>query len=210
MLGASALAIARLPKAYAAPIDKQRFLSWVPDTVGPWKFVGASGLVLPPPDALSDRTYDNLVTRVYEAPDRPLVMLLIAYNNTQDGVLQVHRPEICYPVGGYTLSPTRSGRLEVSGRAVPLNMFSATGIDRTEQVLYWTRVGDTFPRTWAEQRFTVAKANVSGRIPDGAMMRVSLIGDDLDAAQPLLEGFARDFVAASPKPLNQILLGTSG
>jgi EpsI family protein len=125
-------------------------------------------------------------------------------------VLQVHRPEICYPVGGFVLSPTRSSSVRLAGRQVPANMFSAVGPDRTEQVLYWTRVGTTFPRSWAEQRYAVARANVGGRIPDGAMLRISLIGGDLDPAQPLLEGFARDFVAASPQPLNHVLLGPTG
>src|SRR3546814_5133423 len=31
----------------------------------PWRFQQSSGLVLPPEDALSDRLYDNLVTKVY-------------------------------------------------------------------------------------------------------------------------------------------------
>ena len=210
LLAASGLAVARTPKAYAAPIDKKRFQSWVPDTVGRWNFVRASGVVLPPPDALVDRTYDNLVTRVYEAPDSPQMMLLIAYNNTQDGMLQVHRPEVCYPVGGYALSATRSSSLRLGGRAVPANKFSAMGLDRSEQVLYWTRIGDAFPRSWTEQRLAVAKANLAGRIPDGAMMRVSLIGDDLDAAEPVLEGFAREFIAVSPPMLGRILLGPMG
>lgn len=207
MLAASGLAVARMPRAYASPIAKQRFLSWVPDTVGPWTFATASGVVLPPPDALSDRTYDNLVTRVYEAPDRPPMMLLIAYNNTQDGVLQVHRPEICYPVGGYVLSPRQFGTLALAGRGVPTTMFSAVGPNRTEQVLYWTRVGTAFPRSWIEQRLAVAEANVAGRIPDGAMVRVSLAGDNLSAARPELERFARDFLAVSPEPLGRVLLG---
>lgn len=207
MIAASGLSIFRLPRAYASPIEERRFLSWVPDTVGPWTFVRASGVVLPPPDALSDRTYDNLVTRVYEAPGRSPVMLLIAYNNTQDGVLQVHRPEICYPVGGYALSPTKGEQLVLSGRNVPTNMFSAVGTERTEQVLYWTRVGNAFPRSWAEQRLAVAEANLAGRIPDGAMLRISLIGDNLAAAKPELEGFAQSFVARCPDQLARVLLG---
>ncbi len=207
MFAASGIAVARMPSAYASPIDKKRFLAWMPDTVGPWNFVRASGVVLPPSDALLDRTYDNLVTRVYEAPNHMAIMLLIAYNNTQDGVLQVHRPEVCYPVGGFALSPTMPGSLALPGRSLPINAFSAVGPDRTEQVLYWTRVGTAFPRTWAEQRMAVAEANIAGRIPDGAMLRVSVIGDSFAVARPELERFSRDFLAASPEPLGRVLLG---
>ena len=207
MFAASGLAIARLPQPYAPLIDKQRFLSWVPDKAGPWSFSRSSGVVLPPPDAYTDRIYDNLVTRVFEAANLPSVMMLIAYNNKQDGVLQVHRPEICYSVGGYSLSPTLFHTMALAGRSLPANMFSALGPDRNEQVLYWIRIGDAFPRTWAEQRWAVAQANVAGRIPDGAMLRISLLGDNMNEAKPMLEGFAGDFIAASPKPLNHILLG---
>ena len=207
MLAASGMALARMPSAQAAPIAKDRFDDWVPDMVGPWRFATVSGVVLPPPDALSDRLYDNIVARVYEAPELPSMMLMIAYNNVQDGVLQVHRPEICYPVGGYELTPTREYRLSIRNRAVPANVFAASGPDRTEQILYWTRLGDEFPRSWIEQRMAVARANVAGRIPDGVLVRVSLLGNDPVAALPLLERFARGFLDASPQPLRRILIG---
>ena len=209
MLAASSLAIARRPEPYAPRVEKRRFISWVPDTAGPWSFVRSSGVVLPPPDAYSDRVYDNLVTRVYESPNGPQIMLLIAYNNIQDGVLQVHRPEICYSVGGYSLTPTNFHTLSLFDRNIPANMFSALGPNRNEQVLYWIRIGKAFPRTWAEQRMAVARANVAGHIPDGAMLRISLLGDSIKEASPSLEGFARDFLAACPEPLNRILLGST-
>jgi EpsI family protein len=209
MLAASSLAIARLPQPYAPRVDKQRFISWVPDTVGPWHFARSSGVVLPPPDAYTDRIYDNLITHVYESASGPTIMLLIAYNNVQDGVLQVHRPEICYSVGGYSLTPTNFHTLALANRGIPANTFSALSPDRDEQILYWIRIGSEFPRTWTEQRMAVARANVAGRIPDGAMFRVSLISDSKDAAKPSLEAFAREFLAASPQPLNRLLVGPS-
>ena len=207
MLAASGLALAKMPSAQAAPIAKDKFDDWVPDTVGPWRFATVSGVVLPPPDALSDRLYDNIVARVYEAPEQPAMMLMIAYNNIQDGVLQVHRPEICYPVGGYTLTPTREYELSIGSRTLPANVFAASGPDRTEQILYWTRMGDDFPRSWIEQRMAVARANVAGRIPDGVLVRLSLLGNNPAAALPLLECFARVFLDASPPQLRQILIG---
>ena len=210
MLAASGVALARMPSAHLAPIAKQRFDGWVPDTVGPWQFATASGVVLPPPDALSDRLYDNIVARVYDAPGLPSMMLMIAYNNMQDGVLQVHRPEICYPVGGYALTPTREHELSIGNQMIPANVFAASGQERTEQILYWTRIGNEFSRSWTEQRMAVARANVAGRIPDGVLVRVSLLGNDPQAALPLLERFARSFVGASPPPLRQILVGRTG
>jgi EpsI family protein len=169
--------------------------------------VGDSGVVLPPPDALRDRLYDNLVTAAYQAPGEPTVMLLLAYNNKQDGVVQVHRPEVCYPVGGFRLSETRKIVLDLQGRAVPANIFSADGPDRKEQVVYFTRLGTAFPRSWAEQRIAVARDNLAGRIPDGMMMRISVLGADQHSAQAVLTGFSRDFLRASPPSLQALLLG---
>src|SRR6188768_1035274 len=138
MLATSAVAFARQPTAQNPVVKRDVFEGWVPKKFGQWSVVGNSGVVLPSPDALSDRLYDNLVTRVYSTP-RDAVMVLLAYNNRQDGVLQVHRPEICYPVGGYVLTPTQRISVPALGRQVPSNIFTAAAADRTEQVIYFTR-----------------------------------------------------------------------
>ena len=113
LAASSGIAFARQPRSQAAVIPTKKFETWVPQRVDAWTVAGTSGVVLPPPDALRDRLYDNLVTRVYESPVSPPVMLLLAYNNLQDGVVQVHRPEVCYPVGGYELSETQEVSLPV-------------------------------------------------------------------------------------------------
>ena len=120
---ASGVAIARQPRPYSPRIPPERFNKWVPSKVGSWSSSGSGGVVLPAPDSLSDRLYDNLATGTYWSPTQPSVMMLIAYNNQQDGVVQVHRPEICYPVGGYQLSETRGLTLEASGRDIPAKIF---------------------------------------------------------------------------------------
>ncbi len=205
--GASAIAFARQPAIANPKVSKKQFEAWVPTSFGAWDTVSKSGVVLPPPDALSDRLYDNLVTRVFVAPDLPPVMLLLAYNNAQDGVLQVHRPEFCYPVGGFELSPTRDILIEASGRSVPANFFTASAPNRLEQVAYFTRLGSAYPRRWSEQRLAVMRANLAGEIPDGMMMRVSALGVEPREAQGLLAGFAREFIENSNPKMQRLLLG---
>lgn len=208
MMAASATAFARAPVPDSPKVPKERFEALMPDTVGQWKFATTSGVVLPPPDALSDRLYDNLVTRIYTDPaDRP-VMFLAAYNNRQDGVLQIHRPEICYPAGGFNLSPTRPTDLQLAaGQSLPANAFLATSRDREETVLYWTRVGTEFPQQWAQQRLAVIEANLRGVIPDGLLFRVSTFGGDMDSELDLLEDFTRQFIQVSPPQLRSLMLG---
>lgn len=208
LAGASAGAYAALPQVRYAPIDEQKFESWIPEKIGPWTVESSSGVVLPPPDALSDRLYDNLVTRTYVMPGGPAVMLLIAYNNKQDGVLQLHRPEVCYPAGGFNLSSTQPVLLTLApGRDIPANVFTAEGAQRTEQVLYWTRLGENFPRRWLDQRMSVMEANLKGEIPDGVLMRVSLIDTDQARALELLRRFLATFFSVAPRPLQRVLVG---
>ena len=190
---AAGLAYTRTPQAYMPRVDKDVFEKLVPNRIGPWSFATSSGVVLPPPDALSERLYDNLVTRVYGSDEEPSVMFLAAYSNTQDGTLQVHRPEVCYPAGGYKLSQTRSIMIGNGlGGSIPANIFTAAGPERTEHVLYWTRIGDQFPLAWKDQRLAVIKANLRGTIPDGVLVRMSVVMPDIQDALPVLKTFAAD------------------
>lgn len=207
LAGASGIAYARQPAVANPVVPEKLFEAWVPPRFGRWDVVSQSGVVLPPPDALSDRLYDNLVTRVYAAADRPPVMLLLAYNNAQDGVLQVHRPEFCYPVGGFELSETRDITFNAGRQAVPANIFTATAPNRVEQVAYFTRLGSAYPRKWSEQRLAVMRANLAGDIPDGMMMRVSALGIDQAQAQALLSDFSRQFIESANPRLQRLLLG---
>jgi EpsI family protein len=208
MLAAAGTAATRMPVPDKKPIPKKIFDALIPNTAGDWKFETASGVVLPPNDALSDRLYDNLTTRIYQNSAGSSVMLLLAYNNRQDGVLQIHRPEICYPAGGYALSPTVPVNINFGQDiTLPCNKFSATSNSRNEQVLYWTRVGNAFPRRWSEQRIAVLRANLLGIIPDGLLGRVSLVGENMDDAIPVLEDFMKAFSAAADERLQTLLYG---
>ena len=208
MLAAAGAAVARIPLPNKPEIGIDKFKALVPDTVGDWKFQQTSGLVLPPEDALSARLYDNLVTRAYTGPDGQVIMLLIAYKNYQDGVLQIHRPEICYPAGGYRLSPTIATEVPLgTGRILPANAFSANGNERSEQVLYWTRIGEAFPVRWSEQRLAVLRANLARVNPDGMLARVSMPNDDMAMSRPLMIKFIEDLRTAAPPALRSILFG---
>ena len=204
---ASGVGWARQPRAHNPVIPAEQFEEWVPKRFDGWSMQGSSGVVLPPPDSLRDRLYDNLITRRYQSPDQSTVMLLLTYNNRQDGVLQVHRPEVCYPVGGFALSDTKQFALPVGERQIPANFFTATGPSRTEQVAYFTRLGGAFPRSWVEQRIAVAEENLAGRIPDGFMMRVSLLGTDPAQALDTLQAFSERFIGASPGALQKLIFG---
>lgn len=201
MLATAGLAYSREPQAANKPIDEKLFESYIPERIGAWKFESQSGIVLPPPDELSDKLYGNLVTRVYSSPEHAPIMLLLAYSHVQNGMLQLHRPEVCYPAGGYRLSETEQLPLNVGGnRTITASKFSAEGPVRSEQVLYWTRVGQQFPGKWSQQRLAVIEANLRGIIPDGILVRISSPRAQMVEALPEMKMFASAlFATLSPK-----------
>lgn len=204
--GVSALSYARMPSKPAKRTPPGTVEALMPAQVGTWSFVSTSGVVLPPPDATADRTYDNIVSRTYTAPDRPPVMLVIAYSNIQDGMLQIHRPEFCYTAGGFRLSPTENMAIvDATGERHGANAFAATAADRTEQVVYWTRIGKSFPQSWLEQRLSVVRSNLRMKTPDGLLARFSLADTDRARGLRTLQEFVADLDRVAPPKLQDIL-----
>lgn len=201
LLGAAGVAYARQPQPVPTQLGKAGLDGIIPKNFGDWKFETTSGLVLPPPDALAERLYDEVLTRVYTRPDGGMVMFLVAYSSVQDGLLQLHRPEVCYPVGGYKLSQTVIQPITLGqGDRVPARAFTASSAMRVEQVLYWTRLGSSLPTSWGEQRWAVVLENLNGLIPDGVLVRMSCVEQDSDKAYALLREFASDLATSvSPK-----------
>jgi EpsI family protein len=208
MAGVSGAAYALRPQPYAKRVAAAKLDGLLPTDVGRWHYVASSGVLLPPPDALSERIYDGVVTRVYAAPGESPVMLLLAYSAIQDGMLQVHRPEFCYTAGGFSLSPTKG--LDVSDAKddrVGGSTFLAMSSQSSEEVLYITRLGDSFPQSWLEQRSAVLRANLRGQVPDGMLLRVSAVRDGSTNLLSKLREFLVEFDRASPGELRTIIFG---
>ena len=107
---AAGVAAWRQPSTRLDYLGSAKLEAIVPETIGKWKYVTNSGLVVPPEDEMSDSLYSQLLTRVYSDGESPPVMLLIAQSAQQTGVLQVHRPEVCYPTGGFQFVADNSAR----------------------------------------------------------------------------------------------------
>lgn len=213
--GAAALAagtaFVRMPRHKEMSIGDGQLERIVPEHIGEWSFDSASGVVLPPPDQLAHLLYDQQVARTYVAEDRLPVMLLMAYGSSQSGMLQIHRPEVCYPASGFALTRTTETTIPLGcGRAVPARRFTARSDTRVEHVLYWTRIGDMLPLNWTAQRIAVMKSSLDGFIPDGLLVRLSTIADDADQAEEMLQGFARTMLSAIGPGARRMLIGSIG
>lgn len=208
LAGMSAATLARMPVASQDRLRKGEIDKLVPRTIADWTYATSNGVVLPPPDSLSDRLYDNVSTSLYTSETRPAVMLLLAYSAVQDGMLQLHRPEFCYSASGYQLSPTNNLNLVNStGKPIGGNSFEAASSGMVETVVYFTRIGHTFPQSWIEQRTSVLRANLNRVVPDGLLVRVSVAGLSRAEAMETLSGFLTEFDRVSPPKLKTILFG---
>jgi EpsI family protein len=196
----------RRPTRHVDYLGRAKLDDVIPTTIGRWRFQTASGLVVPPEDQLSRALYSNLLTRVYEDGDNPPVMLLVAQSGSQTGILQIHRPETCYTASGFQISSVTPQPIQVGPITVPANAMDASAAGMTEHVLYWTRIGNTMPASWAQQRLVTAEQNLRGILPDAILVRVSTIRPDADGARAELESFVRALIGSVPPNRRPVLI----
>ena len=207
LLAAAGTAFARKPRLNSSALGDAKLESIIPNRFEGWKFETTSGLVLPPQDQLSDTIYSQILSRVYSREDDSSVMLLIAYSSAQDGVIQVHRPEVCYPASGFRLVENRPYTVSLAAnRQIPTRFIVAESPVRREQMVYWTRIGHHFPARWLDQRIAVAEENLAGIIPDGVLVRVSALADG--DARPLLNDFLSALFRSVPDRMKRVLVGS--
>jgi EpsI family protein len=204
--GAGLFALFAQPRLHLRAGPLHQLGSLVPDRIGAWQSAEGKGIVLPPADeARENRFYDDIITRYYWSDTAPAMMLLVAYSAEQSGTLQIHRPESCYPAAGFELKSRGSLAMTARGQRFEAQFCSAETADRSEQLLYWTRVGNDFPLSWHDQSSDLRRLNLRGFIPDGILVRISTISDDFDAARLSLQDFARGLLAADTILTNYLI-----
>lgn len=129
--GAAGVAAARQPNVRIDYLGKNKLDQVLPEKIGRWNFVSSSGLVVPPEDQLSRALYGQLLTRAYSGNDGSTMMLLVAQSGSQTGILQIHRPEICYNAGGYTLSQIEPHQVRLPWGTIPTMTMAATSDTRS-------------------------------------------------------------------------------
>lgn len=202
------VAAARQPSKSVDYLGNAKLEKVVPEKLGRWTFASNSGLVVPPEDQLAQALYSQLLTRVYTSATGTPIMLLVAQSASQTGILQIHRPEFCYTAGGYELSPSAPHRVSLSpNRNLPALSISASIRGLTEQIVYWTRVGENLPQSWTQQRLAVAMDNLRGVIPDAVMVRVSTYGNDKAAALAEIDDFVRTMIGSVAPSARRVLIG---
>jgi EpsI family protein len=182
----------------------------IPKKFGHWEAEASSGLVGPEmAGRLARSLYSETVQRTYhDANSGAAVMLLAAYGDTQSDLLQLHRPESCYPAVGYSVTLTKPENIAITRDGwLPARRVIATTGDTTENIIYWTRLGERLPQSGGEQRNARLANSIDGIVADGILMRCSMVGDS-DTSFRQLDTFVVDLLAATRRDGRPALVGT--
>jgi EpsI family protein len=157
----------------------------IPRQFGDWQeeVSAASNVINPQANLLLDKLYSQVLSRSYINSKGYRVMLSIAYGRDQRGSLQLHYPEVCYPVQGFQVLATRNGVLNLpDGRLNVRMMETSASTGRVEPLTYWTLVGDVPSLGGLRKKLIESKYALKGYVPDGILVRASSIDADSSRA----------------------------
>ncbi|TAL29123.1 exosortase-associated protein EpsI, V-type [Phenylobacterium sp.] len=183
----------------------------LPESFGTWSSERSADYIGPELDgSLTRALYSEIVPRTYfddETGDG--VMLLAAYGDTQSDLLQLHRPESCYPAVGFNVRLSEPATVALGGGVMlPARKVIAYTKERTENIIYWTRLGEALPQSAGEQRQTRIDQSIEGIVPDGILVRLSALGDDSNESFKMLEKFVPQFLRSIPMARRKAFIGT--
>jgi EpsI family protein len=210
-LAGTALACAGVsPRGNANQLVRGRILDdLVPEKIGPWSRSHYEPVLIPRGEEPEGKTYDSVITRYYISESALPVMLLIAYGSAQTGETFLHRPEVCYLAAGFGMQSWPNVMLQTPEKKIPARALTATAPGRTDQILYWTRVGDEFPTNSVEQRWSTLRQTLKGSIPDGVLVRISIVDEDRETAMKFIRAFTGELLASGNRQLRELLEGVA-
>ena len=164
----------------------------------------------PQRQSVLEKIYDQTLSRTYinKAGDR--VMLSIAYGGDQSRALQLHLPEVCYAAQGFDMLKSGEGALATRFGALPVRRVVAKQNSRVEPITYWITVGDKAVKSSFERKLQRLAYGLSGKIPDGMLVRVSSIQADEEGAYRLQDRFVGQMLDVLDGKDRVRLLGSPG
>jgi EpsI family protein len=212
MAGTSALTGALTPTQKVADaranfsLDKmipQSFAGWTVDT---------SVVPLAPDPTQKEliaALYDQTLSRTYVNAQGQRVMLSIAYGGDQSKQLQLHLPEVCYVAQGFDMLKDHKDELATGFGKVPVKRLVARQNARNEPITYWITIGDKAVMSGLDQKMQRFVYGLSGKIPDGMLVRVSTIGADDAGAWQLQDRFVNQMLGALDPQARTRLMGAA-
>jgi EpsI family protein len=208
----SGAALALKPRRKVTLMAEGKKLSNIlPRKFGEWESSDVSDLYAPQtPDSLLAQLYGQTVGRIFiHRASRVQIMMLAAHGDSQSNELQLHRPEVCYPAFGFALLDSRPIELSIAKAVtLPGRRLIAQSSLQKQAVIYWTRLGETFPVTVTEQRLARLNSAMHRYSPDGLLARFSVAGTDTEASFTSMRSFISDLVMEVAAADRGVLVGS--
>jgi EpsI family protein len=209
MAATSALTGALTPKHKIATVQPQFSLEqMIPKRFGKWT-VDDTVVPLTPDETQKEliaELYDQTLARTYVNDLGQRVMLSIAYGGDQSKQLQLHLPEVCYVAQGFEMVKDRSGELDTHYGQIPVKRLVMRENARNEPITYWVTIGDKAVLSGLGQKYQRFVYGLTGKIPDGMLVRVSTIQPNENNAYQVQERFVNQMLdAMSPKDRARLL-----
>lgn len=200
LLAAAGGAVALTPRNRLNLLNGKELEKLVPLSFAGWHVTPSNAVIMPEAreGSLADQLYSQTVSRLYLSEIDLPVMLVIAYGDTQSDQLQLHRPEVCYTAVGFEISTSEVVQVPVAPpKTLPARQLVATSNDRTEPILYWTRIGDFLPASGNEQRLMKLRTEMQGYVADGVLVRLSTVAEPTPETFAALQRFAKAMLDAT-------------
>ncbi len=191
----------------APAIDLQ---AMVPEQFGTWRIDPRVIPVQPGADLqkVIEESYDQTLARTYVNDHGYQIMLSIAYGGKRNQGMDIHRPEICYPSQGLALRrDTVDAQLLLDSRTLPVKRLVAGNGNRNEPISYWLVIGRSVASFGYGHRIALLKYGLTGRVPDGMLVRVSSVDNDEPRSFAMQDIFVRDLLSAVRPDDRERLLG---
>lgn len=212
MFAAAGLAMALKPTARIADTEAAiNLATLIPKQFGEWK-VDESLVpikVSPEVQAKLDKIYGQTLARTYINAEGRRVMLSIAYGTNQGSDdFQVHRPEYCYSAQGFQIKKGWQDFLKLGSGELPIKRLEAIQGSRNEPITYWITIGDKATLPGISRKLTQLSYGLTGKIPDGMLIRVSSISPNTDQEYHLQDQFVKAMLDAVDPAQRMRLTGT--
>lgn len=200
MFAAAGLALALKPTTKISDVGPEINLeTLIPEQFGEWKLdeTIVPIQVSPEVQANLDKIYGQTLSRTYVNATGRKVMLSIAYGANQGSEdFQVHRPEYCYKAQGFEIKEGWEDNLKYGSSTLPIQRLEASQGSRNEPITYWITIGDKATLPGIGRKLTQLSYGLTGKVPDGMLIRVSSISTNASEEYQLQDRFVKAMLDA--------------
>ena len=175
-----------------------------------WRVDTRAAMILPSPQtqALLASIYNQTLTRTYINAAGERIMLSVAYGGDQSDATRAHLPEVCYPAQGFQITSNTRSQVVLADRAVSTRLLMSKLGLRNEPITYWLVVGDRVTVSRTDQKLAQFRLGLRGLIPDGMLVRVSSIDEDMARGHQIQAKFLGQMALALPENARDRVFGT--